>query len=478
MSLDIVSNLIKLMKQSNPWWNNGKVPSSLLKPYKRKVFDSVYGLLESKTLKRNIILQGTRGSGKTVMVHQLIQELLDSGISPTNIMYITFDHPLTKLCSTELVLEIFYGNFAQDGETYIFFDEVQYTENWKEYLSQEFNSNSDRHFVCTLSVSPIEKNDDSENEFIWSYYHVGTLTFAEYCDFKNISVAIGDSNNTPINPDDLQNMSNNELKELFEYFKPLRKAFMNYLLSGGYPSLINIEQENGNIYDTCSDIIEKGLKSDIPLLFKTRTPQLLEKIFLYLTYNSGQPINLSAMSKTIDNTPPVTLVNYIEFLKQANLINMIPPISFNGKPIQKPKFKVFLSDTAIRHCVTLSDFSSIITDNDELKLLSLTALHKHFAGLYARSTVKVGYHKGTQNNPGIDVVLDTPSGRTLIDFRFDGNDSLQNRKYLSKCVNSETSNIRSAFILTKDIEENCIFKTSGKKKIVQIPTYIYLYLLG
>ena len=157
---------------------------------------------------------------------------------------------------------------------------------------------------------------------------------------------------------------------------------------------------------------------------------------------------------------------------------MIPPISFNGKPIQKPKFEVFLSDTAIRHCVTLSDFSSIITNNDELKLLSLTALHKHFAGLYARSTVKVGYHKGPQSNPGIDVVLDTPSGRTLIDFRFEGNDSLQNRKYLAKCVNSETSNIRSAFILTKDIEENCIFKTSGKEKIVQIPTYIYLYLLG
>lgn len=75
-------------------------------------------------------------------------------------------------------------------------------------------------------------------------------------------------------------------------------------------------------------------------LFNIRNAAVLEKVFLYLCYNTSNIVNFATMSKELDNTPAVTLSNYIEYLERANL-------ELGGKKILKAKPKVYIADAAI-----------------------------------------------------------------------------------------------------------------------------------
>ena len=74
---------------------------------------------------------GVRRSGKSVFMCQLIQKLLDSGISRQNILYLNFfDDRLHGIGQQKLniILEAFYSLYPEKKGTekiYCFFDEIQ-----------------------------------------------------------------------------------------------------------------------------------------------------------------------------------------------------------------------------------------------------------------------------------------------------------------------------------------------------------------
>ena len=47
------------------------------------------------------VLSGARRVGKTTIMYQMIDNLIDEGISPKNILYVSFDNPIVKLVEAE-----------------------------------------------------------------------------------------------------------------------------------------------------------------------------------------------------------------------------------------------------------------------------------------------------------------------------------------------------------------------------------------
>ena len=66
-----------------------------------------------------------RRVGKTTILYQIIDHLIDEGINPRNILYATFDNPILKLVNAENVLSIYETMYPLEGTRYILFDEVQ-----------------------------------------------------------------------------------------------------------------------------------------------------------------------------------------------------------------------------------------------------------------------------------------------------------------------------------------------------------------
>ena len=121
------------------------------------------------TIRRFAVLSGARRVGKTTIMYQMIDELLDKGINPKNILYVSYDNPIIKLVNVETVLSIYESLYPIEGNRYLFLDEIQYTEHWELWMKVIYDSRKDIRLTATGSASPIlEKGSADSGTGRWS----------------------------------------------------------------------------------------------------------------------------------------------------------------------------------------------------------------------------------------------------------------------------------------------------------------------
>lgn len=107
MNLFTEEKLLNLLIQYNPWWKGIPISEKNAPPQKRFAFYEARKLLLHQDLRRFVVLSGARRVGKTTIMYQLINELLEKGIKERNIVYLSFDNPILKLGGFEGVLSAY-----------------------------------------------------------------------------------------------------------------------------------------------------------------------------------------------------------------------------------------------------------------------------------------------------------------------------------------------------------------------------------
>ena len=102
--------ILKVLTAYNPWWKTGAVNPKQAKTYQRFAFHEAMKRLEQTDLRRIVILTGTRRVGKTTIQYQMIQALLEKGVAPQKIVFVSMDHPMLKLGGFNSVLECYHEN--------------------------------------------------------------------------------------------------------------------------------------------------------------------------------------------------------------------------------------------------------------------------------------------------------------------------------------------------------------------------------
>ena len=82
------------LKIDNPWWTEGRIPSYYQDMSPRLYLDIFYPQVKDISIQRALILMGPRRVGKTVMLYHSIQRLIDEGVSPQNIIYVSVETPI------------------------------------------------------------------------------------------------------------------------------------------------------------------------------------------------------------------------------------------------------------------------------------------------------------------------------------------------------------------------------------------------
>ena len=182
MAITPKENILKVLRSFNPWWISGRGNPVLLKPYKRFAYYEALKRLEETAIKRTVVLTGTRRVGKTTIQYQLIDHLLQSGISPEKIVFISLDHPMLKLAGLNDVLECYHENVYAKQDVYYFFDEIQYATDWNAWLKTIYDTQPETKVVATGSASPaLIRGSTESGAGRWSIIQVPTLSFYEYC---------------------------------------------------------------------------------------------------------------------------------------------------------------------------------------------------------------------------------------------------------------------------------------------------------
>ncbi|MFH1114778.1 MAG: ATP-binding protein [Pseudomonadota bacterium] len=356
------SQVIKRIQTENVWWNAPHQITDLYYRFgRRSYFDLLLPLIKEVSVKRAVLLMGPRRVGKTVLIHHVIQRLIDDGVDPRQICYISVDHPIYNGLSLEAFLELFSqaaGVGLTGRQLFVFFDEIQYLKDWEIHLKSVVDTNP--HIKVTASGSAaaalrLKSRESGAGRF--TDFLLPPLTFYEYLNLlgKNDLVETGASDRSFGAPD----------------ITALNNAFVHYLNFGGYPEVIfseTIQADPARFVK--ADIIDKVLLRDLPGLYGIQDIQELNYLFTTLAFNTANEVSLDELSRN-SGVAKNTIRRYIEYLEAAFLVRILHRVDRTAKRFRRANFfKIYLTNPSMRSAL----FSPITQDDEFVGPLAETGI--------------------------------------------------------------------------------------------------------
>jgi len=376
----------------NPWWSGEKSLSDDYRPLpKRNYLNAFYELVAQTEINRAVILMGPRRVGKTVMIYHSIHRLLDQGISPKNILYLSLETPVYTNLSLEQLLNLYTKRFGhtQSDSLYVFFDEIQYLREWEIHLKSLVDSHPRWRFVATgsaaaaLKLKTVESGAGRFTDFM-----LPPLTFSEYLYFINKEDQL-------INP----HADGNDKHYSCEDIEALNEEFINYLNFGGYPEAVfsrSIQADTGRYIK--ADIIDKVLSRDLPSLYGISDVRELNVLFTTLAYNTGNEVNLEGLAKA-SGVAKNTLRKYLDYLEAAFLIRRVYRIDQNARHFKRVTyFKVYITNPTMRTAL----FGPVDAEHEAMGALTETAIFSQW--LHSTRFIEQIYYARWGSGKEIDIV--------------------------------------------------------------------------
>lgn len=471
MAITTQERILKILRSYNPWWVSGAVNPGFCPTYKRFSYYEAMKRLQETQVRRTVVLTGARRVGKTTIQFQMIDALLRQGIAPHRIVFVSMDHPMLKLAGVDEILECYHGNICADQDAYYFFDEIQYAEDWAQWLKTLYDTQPTTKIVATGSASPaLVRGSTESGAGRWSVIQVPTLSFYEYCAL----IGVPDLQLEPtLKPSALLGMDQWQRGQVMSKMAAVQNHFIRYLQVGGFPELALAKNDLLAEQVMREDVVDKVLKRDLPALYKIRNVTELERIFLYLCSVSSEVVAIDAVAKELSGVSRPTVQNYIDYLESANLIYQSYPVDLAGKKVLKASPKIYIADAAIRNAVLMD--SDLLTNPVEMGKMVETAVYKHIAAFYYQKATRVGYYRGGRKNKEIDIVVEYPHIRDImVEVKYREQAPIAN----DDAIIEYCSQASAAFIITKRAEDFGVHDAPNGQKLLRIPAFAFLYLLG
>lgn len=465
------SDIFARLVFDNPWWEAGSQGKIAYESApRRKYFDLFFRGVQDRSVKRATVLMGPRRVGKTVMVYHAIRGLVDAGVNPHDILYLSLETPIYTGLSLEKLLNIFIRHFEHErnDNLTIFFDEIQYLKNWEVHLKSLVDSYPDYKFVVTGSAAAalrLKSNESGAGRF--SDFVLPPLTFAEYLMFigreDELIEELPKEEKNPLGGRDYVARNIHEVN----------REFVNYLNFGGYPEAVFSEviRSDPSQYIK-SDIIDKVLLRDLPSLYGISDIQELNRLFTTLAYNTGNEISLEGLSQS-SGVAKNTIKRYLEYLEAAFLIRRVERIDQNAKRFKRAMcFKVYLTNPSMRAAL----FGQIAVNSEAIGALTETAIYSQWQHSQVSELFYARWNSGE-----IDIVyLGGADQRPLWAVEVKWSDRPDSsRSELNNCVEFVNRNpklIQPVLVTTRTVTRPD-FIYQGVKFRFQ-PSSVYAYTLG
>jgi hypothetical protein len=152
-------------------------------------------------------------------------------------------------------------------------------------------------------------------------------------------------------------------------------------------------------------------------------------------------------------------------------------MNVGSKGALKGRPKIFIADAAIRNAVLMID--DVLYDEKELGTMVETTIYKHMVSFYQGSTASLGYFRKLKNTQKeVDVVVELPREKILCEVKYRNNSHIPETDAIVELCNDEKTNVTSAFLITKKLDDVGITNHKTKVPILRIPAIVFLYLLG
>jgi predicted AAA+ superfamily ATPase len=338
------NDLFHRLAFDNPWWEfKDSTRVAFKNPPKRAFFQAFHQRVMDAGTGNVMVLAGPLRAGKTVLMRQMVAQLVEKGIKPTSILYCSLTTPSYTAADLSILFEMFCRRYRHgpDAEIYIFFDEVQYVKEWEKQLLKLAKMRPHAKIVGAVSsgspsiVSGAKVMDGKMEIFV-----LPPLTFLEFMRFRGTEEKLF---GTP--GGDLQHgamtLAPNGLPALNQEFHRYVNfgGFLEGILSGkdGVPAPAFIRD----------GVADRVLHKDLASLSGVNDPQELNRLFGLLAFNTAREVSMDDLAKAT-GIAKNTLRKYLDYLEQAFLIRRINRVDRDGKKFQRQVFfKVYLTSPSL-----------------------------------------------------------------------------------------------------------------------------------
>ena len=256
---------------------------------------------------RMIGIKGTRGVGKTTFLLQYAKEKFARG--DRQCLYIN----MNNFYFQSRGIADFAADFVNHGGKVLLIDQVFKQPDWSSELRKCYDRYPELKIIFTGSSVMRLKDENPELNGIVKGYNLRGFSFREYLNiitgnhFKAYSL------------DEILSQYESIVKEILPLVSP-SQHFRNYIHHGFYPFFLEQRNFSENLLKTMNMMTEVDilLIKQIDLKYLTK----IKKLFYLLSLNPTKAPNISQLAQDIE-TSRATVMNYIKYLADARLINMM-----------------------------------------------------------------------------------------------------------------------------------------------------------
>ena len=282
---------------------------------------------------RMIGIKGTRGIGKTTFLLQYAKEHFDT--QDKQCLYINMNNFFFQ---GQGIAE-FAGNFYKHGGRVLLIDQVFKQPNWSSELRKCYDLYPNLKIVFTGSSVMRLKDENPELNGIVKSYNLRGFSFREF-----INLLTGNTFH-PYTLEEILHDHERIIKQILPKVSPNR-YFQDYIHHGFYPFFQEHRNYSENLLKTMNMMTEVDilLIKQIELKYLTK----IKKLFYQIAEEGpAKAPNVSKLAQDIE-TSRATVMNYIKYLTDARLLNLIYPI---GQDFPKKPAKILLHNSNLMYAI-------------------------------------------------------------------------------------------------------------------------------
>ncbi|MBQ9610355.1 MAG: ATP-binding protein [Lachnospiraceae bacterium] len=298
---------------------------------REKYLKKIRGFYHSEDIIK--VITGVRRCGKSSLMEMIADELRNSNVPESNIIFINLDiREYRKVKTADQLEHVIETKIQKEGLNYIFIDEIQNVKGFEEVING-FREDGNCSIFITGSNSYL-LSGELTTKLTGRYieFEIYTLTFEEY---EQMKVFYG------------YKLDSNPAIEL-----------QNFILEGGFPRTVRIEGlEDKRSYT--KSVVDEIFDKDIRKRVKIRNRESFETVRQYIINNFGATVSIKNIYEDLRKNGQIisrqTVTVYIKALIDAKILYECNRFDLKSRRSLSGEKKYYLGD--------LSFYYALNTDN-------------------------------------------------------------------------------------------------------------------
>lgn len=272
------------------------------------------------------IIYGMRRSGKSVILKQIMDEIIKSGVNEDNVIYINFESLKYDFIKNAKDLYNYIESLKKNNNKYyVFLDEIQKVEDFEKGINSLRITNNYSIFITGSNsrMTLLELSTDLSGRYV--SFRINPLSFKEIVKL------------TKTKEEDYE-------KLLFDVFK-----------WGGLPQRFLFENDNDKI-SYLSSVYDSIILKDIVERLGIKDIASFNKVLQYMLDTESREFSrdnvIEYLKKEQHKIANDTLYNYLEAFSSTFIMNKVYRYDIHGKNILKTLNKYYANDLGIKQIKT------------------------------------------------------------------------------------------------------------------------------